>query len=218
MSNAPYIESLIKQKFPVLHEESLIKEIAENGNLVSHKAGDIVLEINHYIKSIFLLVDGSVKIIREDDEGNELFLYYLNGAQTCAMALTCCLNDMKSHIRAIAEEDCTIITVPIKFLDSWMDKYNSWKAFVFQTYNIRFNELLSTIDSIAFMKMDERLYKYLVDKVRATGKKALRVTHQEIAYELNTSREVISRLLKQLEKHDKIALSRNRIDFLDPVL
>lgn len=218
MNNPLYIESLIRSKFPILHEEELIKEIAENGTLISYKAGDVVLEINHYIKSIFLLVEGSVKVIREDDEGNELFLYYLNGASTCAMALTCCLNDMKSHIRAIAEEDCTMVTVPIRFLDSWMDKYNSWKAFVFQTYNLRFNELLSTIDSIAFMKMDERLYKYLVDKVRATGKKSLRVTHQEIAYELNTSREVVSRLLKQLEKHGKIILSRNNIDFLDPVL
>lgn len=217
MNNAIYIESLLKKKFPILHEPELISEISENGNVVEFKAGEVILEINHYIKSIILLVEGSVKIIREDEEGNELFLYYLNGASTCAMALTCCLNDMKSHIRAIAEEDCTVVTVPIKFLDQWMDKYSSWKAFVFQTYNLRFNELLHTIDSIAFMKMDERLYKYLTDKVRATGKKELRVTHQEIAYELNTSREVISRLLKQLEKHDKISLSRNRIDFLDPV-
>ena len=217
MNNPVYIESLIRQKFPILHEPDLIKEISENGNLVHYKQGDVIMDINHYIKSIFLLVEGSVKIIREDDEGNELFLYYLNGAATCAMALTCCLNDMKSHIRAIAEEDCTLVTVPVHFLDKWMDKYSSWKTFVFQTYNIRFNELLHTIDSIAFMKMDERLYKYLVDKVRATNKKELKVTHQEIAYELNTSREAVSRLLKQLEKTEKIALSRNKIDFLDPV-
>lgn len=217
MSNAIYIENLVKGSFPVFFEEPLIKEIAELGQVHTYKSGDIIMEINRYIKSIFLLVDGSIKIIREDEDGNELFLYYLNQSETCAMALTCCMNNMKSEVRAIAEEDCVMVNIPVKYLDIWMDKYSSWKTFVFQTYNLRFNELLQTIDSIAFMKMDERLYKYLVDKVKATGKTTLRVTHQEIAYELNTSREVISRLLKQLEKHEKIELSRNRIEFLDEV-
>ena len=215
MQNAIYIESLLKTHFPAFYEEDLIKEIAEKGQVTSYKAGDIVMEINRYIKSIFLLVEGSIKIIREDDDGNELFLYYLNPTETCAMALTCCMNNMKSEVRAIAEEDCLIVSLPVKYLDLWMDKYSSWKTYVFRTYNRRFNELLQTIDSIAFMKMDERLYKYLVDKVKATGKTTLRVTHQEIAYELNTSREVISRLLKQLEKRNHIKLSRNRIEFLD---
>lgn len=215
MSNAIYVESLVRKRFPVFFEEQLIKEIAEQGSVQTYKAGDIVMEINRYIKSIFLLVEGSIKIIREDDDGNELFLYYLNQSETCAMALTCCMNNMKSEVRAIAEDDCVMVNIPVKYLDIWMDKYSSWKSFVFHTYNMRFNELLQTIDSIAFMKMDERLYKYLVDKVKATGKTTLRVTHQEIAYELNTSREVISRLLKQLEKHGKIELSRNRIEFLE---
>lgn len=217
MNNPVHIESLLRASFPVFFEEELIKEISELGQVNTYKAGDIVMEINRYIKSIFLLVEGSIKIIREDEDGNELFLYYLNQAETCAMALTCCMNDKKSEVRAIAEEDCVLVNLPVKYLDLWMEKYSSWKSFVFQTYNLRFNELLQTIDSIAFMKMDERLYKYLVDKVKATGKTTLRITHQEIAYELNTSREVISRLLKQMEKHNKIELSRNRIEFLDKV-
>jgi len=217
MNNPLHIKALVREKFPMFYEEALLDEMADNGQIISYKAGDVIMDINHYIKSIFLLIEGSVKIIREDDEGNELFLYYLNQSETCAIALTCCVSNLKSEIRAIAEEDCMMVTIPVKFLDTWMDKYNSWKSFVFQTYNIRFNELLQTIDSIAFMKMDERLYKYLVDKVKATKKTALRITHQEIAYELNTSREVISRLLKQLEKHGSIKLSRNRIDFLDSI-
>ena len=217
MNNPIHIETLVRASFPVFFEEDLIKEISELGQVNTYKAGDIVMEINRYIKSIFLLVEGSIKIIREDDEGNELFLYYLNQSETCAMALTCCMNNKKSEVRAIAEEDCVLVNLPVKYLDLWMEKYSSWKTFVFQTYNLRFNELLQTIDSIAFMKMDERLYKYLVDKVKATDKTTLRITHQEIAYELNTSREVISRLLKHLEKQGSIELSRNRIEFFDKV-
>jgi len=218
MNNALHVESLVRASFPVFFEEELIKEISDLGQVNSYKAGDVVMEINRYIKSIFLLVEGSIKIIREDEEGNELFLYYLNQSETCAMALTCCMNNKKSEVRAVAEEDCVMVNIPVKYLDEWMVKYSSWKSFIFQTYNMRFNELLQTIDSIAFMRMDERLYKYLVDKVKATEKTTLRITHQEIAYELNTSREVVSRLLKQLEKSGKIQLSRNRIEFLDKVI
>lgn len=202
----------LKEHFPVLYEKELQEEIAEHGKLTEVKAGTVIMDIGRYIKTMPLLVKGSIKILREDEEGNELFLYYLGRGDTCAMSLTCCMEDKKSEIRAVAEEDCIIISIPVKYMDLWMKEYTSWKNFVMQTYRNRFEELLNTIDSIAFLKMDERLEKYLTDKHKATYSTTIKGTHQEIAYELNSSREVISRLLKQLEKQGKIKISRNMIE------
>ncbi len=144
-------------------------------------------------------------------DASELILYYLQAGETCAMSLTCCLANQKSEIRAVAEEDSEIILLPAQLLDSWMLKYPTWKNFVMQTYQDRFVELLNAIDSIAFKKMDERLLQYLIDKSTINNNHVLETTHQKIAEELNSTREVISRLLKQLENQEKIELGRNRI-------
>jgi CRP/FNR family transcriptional regulator len=170
------------------------------------------MDTGQYIKSIPLLLSGSIKIIRQDDTDGEILLYYVGSNETCAMSLTCCMAHQKSRIRAIAEEDTEMITVPVEKMDEWMIKYESWKNFVMQTYNARFDELLRTIDSIAFQKVDERLENYLKSKGELTESKLLVVSHQQIAEELNSSREVISRLLKHLEKNGKIKLGRNKIE------
>jgi CRP/FNR family transcriptional regulator len=206
----------IKKYFPNIYEIELQAAIQELGILNTFDEGTVIMDYGQYIKSLPMLMSGTIKILREDEEGREVFLYYLNAGETCAMSLTCCLAQQKSEIKAIAEENVKMINIPVKYMDEWMKKYDSWRTFVMQTYRNRFNELLHTIDSIAFMKMDQRLLKYLYDKVNHTNKHIFYTTHQAIAQEFNTSREVISRLLKQLEKEGKVELSRNKIKVLPP--
>ena len=144
-----------------------------------------------------------------------MVLYILEQGDTCAMSLTCCMAKSVSKIRAIADDDVTVIMIPIANMKLWFNSNESWRNFILQSYQVRFDEMLETIDTLAFMKMDERLFKYLTDHVKLTASTELAITHQEIAEDLHTSRVVISRLLKQLEKEHKIELGRNRIIVLD---
>lgn len=152
-----------------------------------------------------------VKVLREDENGEELLLYFLERGDTCAMTLSCCLGNSISEIKAVAETDAKLIMLPIQKMTEWMQKYRSWQEFILQSYQSRMKEMLEAIDTIAFLKMDERLLKYLQDKAMVNQEEYITTTHQEIAYELHTSRVVISRLLKKLEKEEKIQLHRNRI-------
>jgi CRP/FNR family transcriptional regulator len=138
----------------------------------------------------------------------------LERGDTCAMTLTCCLGNSKSKIRAIAETDGSLLMIPITKMEEWLTKYKTWRNFVFESYNIRLNEMLEAIDSLAFMNLEERLYKYLTDKVKVLGTTSLNTTHLEISTELHTSRVVISRLLKALEQQGKIKINRNKIEVL----
>lgn len=208
------IKEILEKKFPSLYEQELKDEIEAVGKIEEVPAGTVILDIGNYIKSVPLVAEGSVKVMREDAEGNEIFLYYIDVSKTCAMSLTCCLSYSQSKIRAIAEEDSLLILLPVNYVDEWMQKYSSWKNFVMMTYSDRFEELLRTIDLIAFQNMDKRLLKYLGDKARLLEKKMLHITHQEIANDLHSSREAVSRLLKQLEKMEKIKLYRNRIELI----
>lgn len=205
---------LIKSRFPQIHNKELLENIEKYGILKEVKAGDVVMEYGQFIKSVPLILNGCIKVMRRDDEGKELFLYYLYPGETCAMSLTCCMANQKSEIRAVAEEDSEFIAIPIQYLDLWMHEYNDWKNLVMQTYSNRFRDLLNTIDNIAFRNMDERVEEYLFSKTQALQTSTINITHQEIATELGTSREVISRLLKQLEKKGKIALGRNKIEVM----
>ncbi|MDW7692214.1 Crp/Fnr family transcriptional regulator [Flammeovirgaceae bacterium SG7u.111] len=202
---------LIKKQYPALAEPGLAEKIVEHGKLMSAKAGEDIIRFGSYVKFVPLVIQGKVKVMREDGEGNELFLYYLGEGETCAFSLNCCMRQEKSQIRATAEEETWLIAIPIRYMDEWTSTYPSWKNMVMMTFNYRFEELIKTVDAIAFLKMDERLERYLDERSRGLTPKVLNITHQEIATELNTSREVISRLLKQLEKHGKIKLGRNKI-------
>jgi CRP/FNR family transcriptional regulator len=205
---------LVKSRFPIVHNEELLKNIAQHGIYKEVKAGEVMMEYGQFIKSVPLILNGCIKVMRQDEEGRELFLYYLYPGETCAMSLTCCMANQKSEIRAIAEEDSEFIAIPIQYLDQWMNEYTDWKNMVMQTYSNRFRDLLNTIDNIAFRNMDERLEEYLFAKSQATQSKIINITHHEVATELGTSREVISRLLKQMEKKNKIVLGRNKIEVL----
>lgn len=205
---------MIYETYENVFEKDLLDEIVEVSNTVSFEKDDVLMDIGRYVKTMPLLINGAIKIMREDFDAGELLLYFLERGDTCAMTLACCVGDKKSEIRAVAETDGVVLMIPVQKMESWLAKYKSWRAFVFESYNSRFNEMLSTIDAIAFMKMDERLYNYLLEKNKVTASNVIQKTHQEIAYELNSSRVVISRLLKALEREGKIKLNRNNIELL----
>ncbi|TYB79148.1 Crp/Fnr family transcriptional regulator [Bizionia myxarmorum] len=201
----------LENNYAPFFEKELLDEINQVGILKDVQEGDTLIEIGSYVKSMPLLITGAIKIMRQDDDGDELLLYFLEKGDTCAMTLTCCLGRTKSEIRAVAEIDSRLIMIPIEKMEEWSAKYKSWRNFVFESYHSRLNEMLDTIDSIAFLKMDARLLKYLNEKARVSEDHIIYSTHQEIAYELHTSRVVISRLLKKLENMGKVQLNRNHI-------
>lgn len=205
---------IIREHFPMFTERALIDEIAEVGVLRGVSEGEELINIGQYIKWVPLVISGSIKIGREDQSGNELFLYYLDGGDTCAMSLTCCLEQEKSNIKAVAEVDSQLVMIPVKYMDQWMLKYRSWKNFVMRSYSSRFEELIRALDSVAFQRMDQRLENYLKERSKSLKTDLLHVTHQEIAYDLNSSREAVSRLLKKLETTGRIKLGRNKIELL----
>ncbi|MEZ4885166.1 MAG: Crp/Fnr family transcriptional regulator [Chitinophagales bacterium] len=209
------MKKLLRQHFPVLQESQLQDLIVEHGTLMDVSAGNVIIDFGGYIRHIPLLIKGNIKILREDENGNEVLLYYLGAGETCAMSLTSCMANTQSEIKAVVEEDICMIVIPVRFMSEWLTQFKSWKNFVMDVYRKRFEKLMEVIDSIAFMKMDERLLKYLSDKAEITGKVVFEVTHHEIACDLNSSREVISRLLKKLEKMNKIKLGRNKIKIID---
>ncbi|MCB0706760.1 MAG: Crp/Fnr family transcriptional regulator [Saprospiraceae bacterium] len=208
------IESWVQEHFSQITDPALIKEIAEYGLIKTFKGGEIIMDYGSYIRMVPLVIKGAIKVLREDDQGRELFLYYLQEGDTCPASFTCCLTSKRSFIKTVAEEDTTVLTLPVKQVDDWISKYRNWKDFIMMAYDFRIMELVQTIDSIAFMRMDERLLKYLEDKVEATGVRTIQSTHQEIAWDLNASREAVSRLLKKLEDQGTIKLGRNRIELL----
>ena len=178
-------------------------------------AGKVLMEPGQFMKMVPIVLEGSIKISRMDDEGRELFLYYLDAGETCALSLTCCSASKPSEIKAVVEEDATIISIPIAAIDQFSNDYKQWKDFVTNTYQNRFQEMLFALDAVAFKRMDERLMGYIVKKMKQLKTNELHTTHQEIANELTTSREVVSRLLKQLEKKKWIELGRNVIYIRD---
>jgi len=208
----PISVDIIRKRFPFF-EAQLIEEISKEGEWVTVEENDELMSEGKYIRSFPIILEGLIKVCRTEQEGREVLLYYLNPGQVCAMALTCCMGRMQSNISAYADEDTEIIRIPVECLDRWMMDYVTWKEFVMYAYRTRFDELLTTIDSIAFKKMDERLIQFFIDRHKATGDTTYNGTHQEIANNLTTSREVISRLLKQLEKMGDVKISRNKIDF-----
>lgn len=205
----------ITEGYGFLFEKELIEEIVAVGELVEIKQGETIIEYENYLKSMPLLLEGAIKIMRPDKNGDELALYYLEKGDTCSMSMSCCLGQQKSEIRAIAETDVVFVRIPVQKMKEWVRKYDSWMAFVFDSYKNRFEEMLHAIDGLAFKNMHERLLSYLKDQVMIRKTTAIQISHQDIAYDLNTSRVVISRLLKSFENEGKIELGRNKIMLLE---
>jgi CRP/FNR family transcriptional regulator len=211
MSNLSVAE--FQQLFPDIYERSTVEVILETAKLKKLRADDWMVDIGDPIVYMPLLLKGQLRILREDEEGHELLLYYIRPGETCAMSLTCCSGNAVSNVRAVAEEDTELLLLPIQIIDEWTTKYPSFKSFILKTYQKRFEELLNTIDSIAFHNLDDRLSQLLKQKSEKEGSE-LKTTHQELANQLNSSREVISRLLKQMERKGKIQMGRNKITLL----
>ena len=211
MSNLSVAE--FQQVFPDIYERSTVEIILETAKLKKLRADDWMVDIGDPIVYMPLLLKGQLRILREDEEGHELLLYYIRPGETCAMSLTCCSGNAVSNVRAVAEEDTELLLLPIQIIDEWTTKYPSFKSFILKTYQKRFEELLNTIDSIAFHNLDDRLSQLLKQKSEKEGSE-LKTTHQELANQLNSSSEVMSRLLKQMERKGKIQMGRNKITLL----
>ncbi|NMC41360.1 MAG: Crp/Fnr family transcriptional regulator [Bacteroidales bacterium] len=194
-------------------EKDLAGEMSRTGTVQKLRPGEKILGEGDYIKSFPLVLEGCLRVSRLSDSGSELLLYYLRQGEICAMALTCCIGLQKSNILMVAEEDSEILRIPVGKPDKWMSEYRSWKEFMMYSYRKRFEELLDTIDAIAFMRLDERLIRFFEERYRSSGKTVFSGTHNDIALQLNTSREVISRLLSRLEKEGRLVTERNIIDY-----
>jgi CRP/FNR family transcriptional regulator len=195
-------------------EPGLLQELKQYGELKYFKEGDVIMDYGKYVRMMPIVISGTLKVLRKDDFGKEILLYYLSSNESCSMAYSCCLEARKSEVKAIAEDDVELIAIPHVKLDEWLCKYPSWKNYIMRSFNERFLELLKSIESIAFHKLDDRLIAYLKEKQRLFGSSVIKVSHYLIADELATSRVVISRLLKQLENDGKILLYRNEIKLL----
>jgi CRP/FNR family transcriptional regulator len=209
MTKEQYIEKLFPD-FEFALKEKLI-EIAE---LKTFAEGEMMMETGQYFRSTMLIVKGKVKLYREGDEGGEFFMYYLEPGNACALSLICATKQQTSEIKAKAVNETVALTIPIGMMDVLMKDYKSWYYFVLETYRTRFEELLTVLDGIAFKALDERLLFYLKNQYKNSGVRELQITHQEIANDLNSSREVISRLLKKLEQRGEVVLHRNSIEWL----
>jgi len=200
--------------FKGIFEPGLIQEIQQFGTWQHFEEGSLIMDYGKYIRMMPIIIKGTVKVYRLDETGKEILLYYLSSNESCSMAYSCCVEAKKSEVKAIAEDNVELIAIPHIKLDEWICKYPSWKNYIMRSFNERFIELLKSIESIAFHKLDERLVAYLKEKQRLNGSAVIKTSHTVIADELATSRVVISRLLKQLENDKKIILYRNELKLL----
>lgn len=206
------MKEYILNLFPELAvENELLESIVRTATLKKVSKGDILIDYGSFIQFVPLVVKGLIKIIRENEEGKELLLYFLSEGNTCAASFSCCMIRKRSEIKAIAEEDSIIIAIPLKSAEEWMGKFTTWRNFVMNVYDQRIFAMIDTIDKLAFAKLDEKLWDYLEERVFITGNVLSNLSHQEIANDLNVSREAVSRLLKKLEQQGKVEIHRSKI-------
>lgn len=194
-------------------DKELVSEIEKNSRKRSFPKDTVITKPGDEILFIPVVTKGSIRIIRENENGQEVFLYHLYPGQTCAMSLTCCQTGKKSNIKAVAETDVEMVQIPVNLMDEWF-RYPQWKAYINSIYQNRFAELMEVIDLIAFSNMDKQLLHYLLERSKALNTRVLEITHQQIAEELHTHREAISRLLRTMEQKKLVKLGRNNIEVL----
>lgn len=204
------MDEFLKKAIPLI-EPALLNEIKAVATIKIFDSNTPILNDGSYVKVIPIVIRGQVKIYREIDD-KELLLYYVEPAQSCYMSVSACVMNQKSKVRGVTETETELILIPTTDVTTWMNKYPSWVSFIMELSNMRFEELLATIDAVSFSKLDTRLMSYLTEKAQKLNTTTLKITHQLIANELGSAREVISRLLKQLENEGKITLSRGTVD------
>lgn len=196
-------------------EDALLNEMAAVAKLRETATDEIIVNVGDHLQMIPIVIEGSIKISREKEDGEEILLYYIEGGDTCAMSLQCCTRKIDSQIKATSMEPSLLLMFPSEYMERWLDQYKSWRQFILDSYHSRLLELMESIDAIAFMNLDQRLLKYLSDQAKILGSLEIHLTHQQIADDLHSSRVVISRLLKQLENRGEIQLSRHKIILLN---
>ena len=196
-------------------EKNLIEELADVGYYQKINKGELLIDIDDELTHVPMILSGVVKIIRRDANGDEIVLYYLEQSHTCAISFVNCINRNKSIFRGEAEQDVEAVFVPVQYIDEWLVKYKSFRHFIIDSYHFRLLEMVDAIDSLAFLKLEERLFNYLNEKMKINNTSTLEITHQELAEDLNSSRTVISRLLKHLEHDGKVRMHRNRLQIIE---
>ena len=204
-------ELLLQDQLGYILESELITEMAKLAKVRETITDEIIVHVGDRLQLIPILIQGSIKVSRENEDGEEILLYYIEGGDTCAMTLQCCTKKTDSLIKATAMEPSLLLMIPSEYMEIWMDQYKSWRTYIINNYHTRMMELMESIDAIAFMNLDQRLLKYLRDQAKLLGSLEILHTHQQVADDLHSSRVVISRLLKQLEIKGEITLHRNKI-------
>ena len=197
-----------------IFQSDLVKEIEESGNLKHFAAGEVIVNMDSYIKNIPVVVSGSIKVIRTEEDGREILLYYLTPGESCIVSILAGMKNETSKIKAIVEEDAELMLIPADKAKEWVKNYPDWTDFIFNLYQKRFEELLDVVNSVAFQKIDTRLLHLIKQKTQLYQSKEISVTHQQLADELGITREATSRVLKQMEKENLVILSRNKIELL----
>lgn len=210
----PILEKKLKTAYKSLFEAAFIDEILEVSEYTELKKGELLIDIDDEMTHIPLILSGVVKIIRKENT-KELSLYYLQKGDTCAISFANCINNKKSIFKGVVEEDVEMFLLPVNKIDEWLVKYNSWRYYIIDSYHFRLLEMVGSIDNLAFLKMKDRVLNYLIGKLHTTNLTIVDATHQDIANDLNTSRVVVSRLLKELEKDGEILVKRHKIEVLE---
>ena len=196
---------------------TLLEKLKKEGTIKVFPADTVIIDENDYVKYVPIVLNGSIKVFKLDDEGREMLLYYIKPGESCVMSFLGAACNGTSKIKAVVEEEAEVLALPVHKATDLIRENPQWIQFIFELYNQRFEELLAVINAIAFQKVDDRLWELLKMKVKMLHTKELHMTHQQLADELGTAREVVSRLLKQLERDKRVLLSRNKIKVVAPV-
>jgi CRP/FNR family transcriptional regulator len=206
--------TLLQKIYASQFESALLKEIQEKSMLVTAPAGQGLIKMGQTITMVPMVLDGALKVSRENEDGQELLLYYAKSGQGCAMTFSCGMMSQPSQVKGTAEDDLTMLCVSVNVMEEWMQKYPSWKKFVMGTIVSEFINVIKTVDDVTFKKLDERLITFLKEKSTLSGSSLINLSHQQVADELGTNRVVVSRLLKKLENDNRLLLFRNQIKLL----
>lgn len=204
----------LRKVYSSMFEPLLLKEVEEKSMTFSATAGQGLIKTNQPINVVPLMLSGVLKVSRENEEGQELLLYYVKSGEGCAMTFSCGMMSQPSQVKGTAEEDLSMLCVPVAVMEEWMLKYPSWKKFVMRTIVNEYLDIIKSVDAVVFKKMDDRLVHFLKGKSKLSGSALVNLSHQQIADELGTNRVVISRLLKKLEIENRLLLYRNQIKLL----
>ena len=202
---------MLQDHLGYLLEAELLEQMAQVAKIRETTTDEIIVHVGDHLQMIPIVIEGSIKISRENENGEELLLYYIEGGDTCAMSLQCCTRKIDSQIKATSMEPSFLLMFPAEYMENWLDQFKSWRQYILNSYHTRMLELMESIDAIAFMNLDQRLLRYLSDQAKILGSTEINLTHQQVADDLHSSRVVISRLLKQLETKGEIKLLRNKI-------